>query len=82
MSDTDTLTRPNAQTSTGQHPDDVAHYYRKTRIGDAAVFGEPIPALCGYIAIPSRDHKGRAICQQCKAILDDQAALNTRGPMI
>lgn len=75
----ETLTQPDVQLHTGQNPDEVAHYVKKRRVTDAAVFGEPIPALCGYIVIPSRDTTGMPVCEACRAIFDDDAAREARG---
>lgn len=62
------LERPelkNADT-TGNAED--AHYFPKRLLTDAIVFGTPITALCGYVAIPFKNPEGRPTCAKCHEI--------------
>ena len=47
-----------------------AHYVRKNKIVDAAVFGAPVVALCGKVWVPSRDPKKFPVCPACKEIYE------------
>lgn len=65
----DTLVAEQEQLETGDH-ERFAHYVRKDKVVDSAVFGEPLVALCGKVWVPSRDPSRFPVCPQCKAILD------------
>lgn len=65
---TTVLERPKAQESnTSSNAEDV-HYFPKRLIGDSIVFGTPIKALCGYVAVPYQNPDGRPTCVKCHEI--------------
>lgn len=69
----DTLTRQDERTITGDRPS-KAHYVRgKAALNEAIVLGKEIEALCGYRWIPSRDPEGLPVCEKCKAIASGEA---------
>ncbi len=47
-----------------------AHYVRKDKIVDSAVFGSAVVALCGKVWVPSRDPKKFPVCPVCKEIYE------------
>jgi hypothetical protein len=69
--DSDTLLdeRPDIRTDHGDH-DRFAHYVKKNKIVESAVFGKELTALCGKKWIPSRDPKRYPVCPECKKIYD------------
>lgn len=65
---TTVLERPQTQKSDTDTADTDAHYFPKRLLADAMVFGTPIEALCGYVAVPYLNPDGRATCQKCHEI--------------
>jgi len=61
--------RPDIRTDHGDH-DRFAHYVKKNKIVESAVFGKELTALCGKKWIPSRDPKRYPVCPECKKIYD------------
>lgn len=51
-----------------------SHYVRKTKLGDAAVFGTPVKALCGKVWVPTRDPEKFPVCPECKDIYESMAS--------
>jgi hypothetical protein len=64
---TDTLVAPEEKLEEGDH-ERFAHYVRKDKIVESAVFGEPVIALCGKVWVPNRDPSRFPVCPQCEAI--------------
>jgi hypothetical protein len=67
----DTLSQEDTQLHTGTNNDDVSHYVRRKLIGTGAV-----EALCGYVFVPMRDPKDKAVCQGCLAVFNDDDAMS------
>lgn len=69
---TDTTTHE--QTTTG--PGSVKHVVPKVKSLEAYVFGSPVTALCGVVFVPTKDPQALPVCQPCKAIYEDDDAIN------
>ncbi|WP_124039297.1 DUF3039 domain-containing protein [Neoactinobaculum massilliense] len=57
-----------------------AHYVRKERITESAVFGKPVVALCGKIWTPTRNPDRFPICPTCKAIYEQMGKQGSGWP--
>lgn len=40
----------------------------ETRVLEARIYGTPVKAICGYLWVPSRDHRKHPICSKCQAL--------------
>lgn len=71
MTGTETLERPETEAQTGHRS--PAHIIRKAggdggaAVTESLVKGTPLEALCGHVFVPSRDTKGRPVCDACKS---------------
>jgi len=63
---TEESTQP-LSTDDGDH-ERFSHYVRKEKIGESAVTGKPVRALCGKKWVPNRDPEKFPICPTCKEI--------------
>lgn len=57
----------------GDH-DRFAHYFRKTDLDAAWLFGEVITAACGKQDTPTRDFTKFPVCPSCKEIYESLPA--------
>jgi len=57
-----------------------AHYVRKNKIMDSAMYGKPVIALCGKVWVPGRDPSKFPVCPTCKQIYDGLRKPNDGGP--
>lgn len=49
---------------------EVAHIAPADKITEAYINGTAVEALCGQRFIPSKDPKGKPVCQACKEIYE------------
>jgi len=52
-----------------QRPE-IAHIAPADKITEAYITGIPVEALCGATFVPSKDPKGKPVCQACKEIYE------------
>lgn len=68
---TDTLERTDPSIGDTDRPDEVFHYARKEDIGQSAVFGTEVVALCGETFPVTKVPKaGSPVCLDCKRIYE------------
>jgi hypothetical protein len=61
-----------------EREDEVAHIAPADKITEAYITGVPIEALCGAVFVPSKDPKGKPVCQACKERYDFLMVFRTR----
>ena len=80
LEDRMTATFHKEETQTGKGK--VAHYAKRTKVTEGYVLGTPLEALCGKIFVPTQNPESLAVCGECKAVYDDDEAINlARGSM-
>lgn len=52
------------------HANEVAHIAPADKITEAYILGVAVEALCGAKFVPSKDPKGKPVCQACKEIYE------------
>lgn len=50
---------------------EIAHIAPADKVTEAYILGTTVEALCGALFVPSKDPRGKPVCQKCKEIYEN-----------